>query len=554
MSDVTNEHDLPETLSSLFLYRGDVYSVPSDCVFHNHRDASSISMVDFDNRMAGWTDNLLNVDAFLGLQDVGSRGYSENKIVIVKTKRGFVWASRLQIRLTPEDQARLGVGVGEIGMSFLWPWYPSKAVHAFEGVSQKTINDGIFRELTTYEPTRAIVDAHIFSPDTIDGAKKLSLAELTPGQRVFAFMIAPSRSWSTPRCANDDYKYRVRSHIDRKQTSAAWRQASEKTSAELIFDREPPRVSDQCIDWDSSSLDAWKTIVARQKLSRKSFPKVSSLLGDDDGNSANRRCLSPVRRSISAEIKRVVDYMDLSDGEIFVYEPVDVFEALPWDVTQMVISVAVQKAWDSANPIEAMGTFCALRSTSRKLRQQADENLFKIFSSTLRQGLSDEKLVPHHSRIGASHLNFALGAPLAKSLFSEGLSCDGDLRFQQIRAMISYMQSRSGLIKSRHLKERPNEQTRRMLTFLQRKPFQPVRIDPGAKARKFLDPWVMTKVIDDCGPVGNENEIFNLVSYIRNLNPLASGANHAASFETSWVPDCIFAMEDGGPMSDAAIN
>ena len=554
MSDVTNEHDLPDALSSLFLYRGDVYSVPSDCVFHNFRDAQSISMADFDNRMAGWTDNLLNVDAFLGLQDVGSRGYSENKIVIIKTKRGFVWASRLQIRLTPEDQARLGVGVNEIGMSFLWPWYPSKSVHAFEGVSQKTINDGIFRELTTYEPTRAIVDAHIFSPDTIDGAQKLSLAELTPGQRAFAFMIAPSRSWSTPRCANDDYKYRVRSHIDRKQTSAAWRQASEKTSAELIFDREPPRVNDQCIDWDASSVDVWKTIVARQKLSRKSFPKVESLVRDDDGTSAKRHCLSPVRRSISAEINGVVEYMDLSDDEIFVYEPVDVFEALPWDVTQMVISVAVQKAWDSPNPLEAVATFCALRSTSTMLRRQADENLFEIFSRTLRQGLSNETPVSQHSRIGASHLNFAIGAPLAKSLFGKGLSSDDNVRFEQIRTMISYMQSRSDLIKSRHLKERPTEQTRRVLTFLQRKPFQPVRIDPGAKARKFLEPSVMTKAIDDYGTMDNEDEICKLVGYIRNLNPSASGSKHTSLLETSWVPDCIFSMEDNGPMSDAAIN
>tara|TARA_Y100000389_G_scaffold130013_1_gene127429 strand:- start:448 stop:2121 length:1674 start_codon:yes stop_codon:yes gene_type:complete len=536
---------------SLIMNCGKVYSIPTDCIFHDRGEAQTVTMTQFANHMSGWTNNILSIDSFLSANHVGNRGYSEDKIVIVKTEYGFVWASRLSVLLTTEEQIRLGIEDNQIGFSFLWPWYPSKASHAFEGVSEKTINDGIFRELTAYEPTREVIHSHILSPAIIDGATHVPLSELTAGQRAFAFMIAPGRSWSTPRYANDDYKDRVKRHIDRKQSMAPHRQ-SDKTSAELIYDREFKRVDDLRIDWDAENV-ILDHILERQKLSRKTFPKVAPLLQlSDKGNLSKRPRLHPGVH-LSSVVDMEVD-CDFTEGEIVVYEHLDVFDALPADVTQLVCLMVVQDAWTSSNPLEGMATLCAFRSTSKKIRQHTDEHLFQVFSNSLNEGLlQNAEQIPHCSRIEASHLNFSIGAPLAKSLFGGSLSADICIRFQQIRVMISYMQSRSNIIKSKHLRECPDEQTRRLLTFLQRKPFKPIRIDNAARSRRFHTNSVMSKVIDDSVITSSNEEITQLISYIHTLNPHASSAKYNYADKTSWVPESIFAMEDSGPMSDAAI-
>ena len=139
----------------------------------------------------------MNIDTFMSQQAVGSRGYDPKKIVVVETTLGYVWASRLTLMLPTASAVRLGLpnkGPTLVGRSFLWPWYPSKAVYAFEGEVEKTHLDGMFRELSQFKPTRAIINTNLLSPDIIKGAVDVT-DKLCPGELAFFSMLAPSRAW-----------------------------------------------------------------------------------------------------------------------------------------------------------------------------------------------------------------------------------------------------------------------------------------------------------------------------------------------------------------------
>lgn len=500
-------------MMSLFVYRGRVYSIPVDSVPYNKFEGYLIGIDDFSERCSGWSNNAMNIDTFMSQQAVGSRGYDPKKIVVVETTLGYVWASRLTLMLPAASVVRLGLpnkGPTLVGRSFLWPWYPSKAVYAFEGEVEKTHLDGMFRELSQFEPTRAIINTNLLSPDIIKGAVDVT-DKLCPGELAFFSMLAPSRAWVPPRSAEDDYCKRVTSYIDRKQAGASFRQASDPTSAEIIFQKAPLRLEDGTVSWNTEynalapwhpqegarPESGWDVVSGRQRLSRKSFPVAQELL-------------PPSKRTSSVAKKKALQE-----------EQIHVFESAPEDVTRIVCSIIVSDALKCSNPVESLGVLAAFRACSKQLKCEIDSRLLGAFTS-----LTDDSVLPApEDRITTMHIRFTLGYEQIVRLFhhAPGLArAEAQPTNEQRRAIFAYLQRCIMMEKSRNLVMKPDENARKYFGKV-------FKVDSNMLSKsfkkhrttRFLSPSTFHNTMDTSEPNANDAELKTLLSYIQSLNPSA---------------------------------
>ena len=406
---------------------------------------------------------------------MGPKGYPASKILVVKTTEGWVWCSRLSVCLEASDRQKLGLFDEEIGAEFLWPWYAAKACHAYEGVAEAVRLDSIYRELAQYEPTRTILSTHMLNPQIIPDAQLVPFEQLNAGQRVFASSIAPLKSWATPRCAEDDYNSRVISHIHTRQSALAIRHPPDMTQSQIVFDRAPKRIRVNQVDLSPNSKlvkRAAETISNRQVLSLRTLPYHEEM-------------------DVGLTLVSSGEYQSHDDEQGL---PIDVFSELPEEIGNLVVGHAVQAAWDESNAFEAISNVCSMRLASRKLMESVDNHLFDIFKCFL----SDEHyLAPTlRHRIAAHHIKVVIGAQKASSLFNDKLSTQPSLRCEQIKKMLEFLQSRTGLARSKALRERPTQRVRDICAFLQKKPFSTPRSLIPQRDR-WLDKNTIEIVLDE---------------------------------------------------------
>ena len=218
----------PEVLQSLFVYDGRVFKIPDGAIYHNYYEPVSVGMDHFAANIAASSGHAMNIDSFLSTADDHVvNGYRATQIVVVETTVGFVWASRLQVKLDPEQREQvLGPNqsmVAGMGASFLWSWYESKSCTAWETSKERSRLDGLTRPLVAYEPTRNIMSTGLLSPSLVTGCTELAFDELTRAQKFFLLNIQVLGPRSPPRYSWDSYEAKLISFVLQTQNIASCR-------------------------------------------------------------------------------------------------------------------------------------------------------------------------------------------------------------------------------------------------------------------------------------------------------------------------------------------
>tara|TARA_B100001173_G_scaffold311926_1_gene330884 strand:+ start:3486 stop:4517 length:1032 start_codon:yes stop_codon:yes gene_type:complete len=202
----------------LITFNGEVWRIPESAVQHDYNSPVVIPFDKFQN-MTGNNGTVMHIDTFMAAADVGPAGYQGRHVLVVKTKAGYVWCTRICTQVPLSESKAMGLNERFVGFNFLWPWYPAKAKHAWQQAEEQFRKDGIFRPLCEMKPALNGIVSACLDPRAIEGARLVPFNDLAVEDQYFIPQLRVCDGLSAPRYATDSFNERSLTKVKERQKS-----------------------------------------------------------------------------------------------------------------------------------------------------------------------------------------------------------------------------------------------------------------------------------------------------------------------------------------------
>ncbi len=279
-----------------------VHRIPESALLYNFNDPLEVPWDEFE-KMSAFCGTHFASNTFMANSRVGQKGFHIRQIVVVKTKRGIHWGSRMSASL-PESSFFKSCFKEQIGSEFLWIWPLSLSRNQWYTQTEKVRTTGQWRDVVSYEPERSLVNmspAIIVTPDDISGCDPVDWKHLTSAQRYFVSNLIPFAGVADLKSRGDDWRDKYMKTVDLKQKESNKRKLlfgdwghgnMDKTDSQsqLVFN------TDRACDTPSPEVECRDTVVL---LAEQSAERVQKNIVRLMGSTSVQR-VGSVYRSVSA--------------------------------------------------------------------------------------------------------------------------------------------------------------------------------------------------------------------------------------------------------------
>lgn len=321
----------------IFIHDGRVFRLPVESFILKGDRVVEVSYQD----LVGMTNTTVGfcADTFLGASR-HPRGLHRSLISVIQTTHGYVWVSRMSVKVPADVRRRNGLTDAEtdVGGDIVWAWNVGKAVVSWTRFASASQKDGQYRPLSYACPSRTTVAAGL-GPHNVKSCEEVKWEDLTDGQRFFLLHVHPrtnTLTQSNDPLADVSYRNDARAMIERRR-------------------KKVPNIDDGApLPYIVASHNH---LLVAEHLS----PTMSSLFG----------------LSCAKSRRKLDTYLGTVQHVVYTAE----WRILPPEITSLVLSFVAEEAFTSSwNDHSAVESVCALRLVCRDFCATLDTSLRSLWS------------------------------------------------------------------------------------------------------------------------------------------------------------------------------